>query len=135
MNIFQLSNFAHRSLHDMTVIAKAVSESFYGCAVSHSYWNGCSTGGRQGLALAQHYSHDYDGILADAPAIQWNDFTMAQQWPYTVENNEGYAPSPCELDVVVSAVMQACDGLDGLSDGLISAPTLCDFQAQSLVGM
>jgi pimeloyl-ACP methyl ester carboxylesterase len=127
-------NFAHRSYHDMTVIGKQISESFYGAAPKHAYWNGCSTGGRQALAMAQYYPSDYDGILADAPAIQWNDFTPAQQWPYTVENNEGYAPSPCEFDAVVAATVEACDALDGLVDGTISAPGLCKFSAQSLVG-
>ncbi|KAK4546787.1 hypothetical protein LTR36_001519 [Oleoguttula mirabilis] len=134
VNQYLLLNFAHRSLHDMTVIGKAISESFYGRPVQYSYWNGCSTGGREGLAIAQYYPSDYDGILADAPAVQWNDFTPAQQWPFTVENNEGYAPPPCEFDAVVAAVIEACDGLDGLVDGVISAPGLCTFEAQSLVG-
>lgn len=58
----------------------------------------------------------------------------AQQWPYTVQNVEGYAPSPCEFDAVRQAVIEACDGLDGLVDGIISAPALCTFEAQSLVG-
>lgn len=129
-----LLNYAHRSLHDMTVIGKAVSESFYGRPVEYAYWNGCSTGGREGLAMAQYYPEDYDGILADAPAIQWNDFTLAQQWPYTVETNEDYAPAPCEFEAVVAAVIKACDGLDGQIDGIISAPGLCTFEAQSLVG-
>lgn len=129
-----LLNFAHRSYHDMNIIGKAISASFYDCPAKYSYWNGCSTGGRQGLIHAQYYPSDYDGILADAPAIQWTDFSMAQQWPYTVENIEGYAPPPCEFDAVVAAVIKACDGLDGLVDGLISAPALCNFTAQSLVG-
>ncbi len=129
-----LLNFARRSLHDMTVIGKAISESFYGCSIKHSYWNGCSTGGRQGMVMAQYYPDDYDGILAEAPAIQWNDFTLAQQWPYTVENNEGVVLSPCQEEAIVIAVVNACDGLDGLVDGIISAPAKCDFQLQSLVG-
>jgi len=65
--------------------------------------------------------------------VQWNDFTLAQQWPYTVENNEGYAPQPCEFNAAVAAVTAACDALDGLVDGIISAPALCTFEAQSLV--
>ncbi|RMY86031.1 hypothetical protein D0861_06145 [Hortaea werneckii] len=112
----------------------AVSRDFYGKRVEFSYWNGCSTGGREGLAIAQYYPSDYDGIIANAPAIQWNDFTPAQQWPYTVQNNEGYAPSPSEFQAAVTAAVEACDGLDGFLDGIISAPALCDFTAQHLVG-
>ena len=57
----------------------------------------------------------------------------AQQWPYTVMNNEGYAPTQCELDAVNAEVIAACDAMDGLVDGIISAPALCAFDAQSLV--
>lgn len=129
-----LLNFAHRSLHDMTVIGKQLSESFYGCAVKYAYWNGCSTGGRQGMAVAQYYPSDYDGILANAPAIQWTDFTMEQQWPYTVQNVENYTVPPCESRFVVTEIVAQCDSLDGLVDGMISAPGLCHFDASSLVG-
>lgn len=58
----------------------------------------------------------------------------AQQWPFTVENNEGYAPPQCEFDAVNAAVIKACDALDGVTDGIIAAPALCSFTAQSLVG-
>lgn len=79
VNQYTLLNFARRSYHDMTVIGKNVTASFYGIAPRYSYWTGCSTGGRQGLVEAQFYPTDYNGILANAPAIQWNDFTPAQQ--------------------------------------------------------
>lgn len=134
VNQYLLLDFARLSVHDMTVIGKALSESFYGRPVERSYWTGCSTGGRQGLSLAQYYPEDYDGILANAPAIQWNDFLLAQEWPFIVENNEGYTVPPCEFEFAAAAVIKACDGLDGLIDGIISAPALCAFQAQSLVG-
>lgn len=75
VNQYLLSNFARRSLHDSAVIGKAITQSFYGTPAKYSYWNGCSTGGRQGMVMAQYYPEDYDGILANAPAIQWNDFT------------------------------------------------------------
>lgn len=130
-----LLNFGRRSLHEMTLLGKSLAQSFYGgVAVQHAYWNGCSTGGRQGLVLAQYYPSDYDGILADAPAVQWNDFTMAQEWPFTVQNIEGYTIPPCEQAFVTAETVRACDALDGLVDGIISAPALCDFSAQELVG-
>lgn len=98
-NQYLLLNFAHRSLHDTTVIGKAISESFYGSPVKYSYWNGCSTGKKVYLKDAQvtmvlncilqlagkvwrwlnTTQVIYDGILANAPAIQWSDFTMAQR--------------------------------------------------------
>lgn len=133
-NLPLLTNFARRSLHDMTIMGQALAASFYGARVARSYWVGCSTGGRQGLVLAEYYPGLYDGIVANAPAIQWNDFTLAQFWPFVVQNIERYTAPPCELAWVVSSLIEACDGLDGVVDGVISAPALCNTQAQSLVG-
>jgi len=64
----KLIDFSWRSEHEMTVKAKAVIEAFYGAGPRLSYWNGCSTGGRQGLKEAQMFPNDYDGIIAGAPA-------------------------------------------------------------------
>jgi feruloyl esterase len=64
----KLADFAWRSEHEMTVKAKAIVTAFYGKAPTYSYWNGCSTGGRQGLKEAQKFADDYDGIIAGAPA-------------------------------------------------------------------
>jgi Tannase and feruloyl esterase len=61
-------DFAYRAVHEMTVQAKAIVEQHYGSGPRLSYWNGCSTGGRQGLKEAQKYPADYDGIIAGAPA-------------------------------------------------------------------
>lgn len=74
VNQYLLLDFASRSVHDMTVLGKAVTEAFYAAKPAYSYWQGCSTGGRQGLGEAQMYPEDYDGIVAGAPAVQWNDF-------------------------------------------------------------
>ena len=64
----KLTDFAWRAVHEMTVTAKAVIEAYYGKGPRLSYWNGCSTGGRQGLKEAQRFPSDYDGILDGAPA-------------------------------------------------------------------
>jgi hypothetical protein len=109
----------------MTVIGKAITEDFYKKPISKSYWNGCSTGGRQGLVEAQMYPNDYDGILAIAPAIYWNPFTMAQQWPYVVLKNEPNKLDACDFDFVVEESVKACDGIDGVMDGVVSAPGIC----------
>ena len=64
-------DFGHRGIHEMTRVAKLVAQQFYGSAPKHSYFTGCSDGGREALMEAQRYPDDYDGILAGAPANYW----------------------------------------------------------------
>lgn len=61
-------DFGYRAFHETTVKATAIVSAYYGDAPKHSYWNGCSTGGKQGLTEAQRYPRDFDGIIAGAPA-------------------------------------------------------------------
>ena len=61
-------DYGWRSEHEMTVKAKAIITAYYGKPATLSYWNGCSTGGKQGLMEAQRFPDDYDGIIAGAPA-------------------------------------------------------------------
>ena len=80
------------------------------------------------------YLSDYDGVVAAAPAIQWNHVNSAHEWLYIDMNNKGYASAQYDFCAVLTAVVRACDGLDGLDDGIISAPGPCDFDPYSLVG-
>ena len=73
-------DFGYRSEHEMTVKSKAIIEAFYGSAAQMSYWNGCSTGGRQGLKEAQRFPDDYDGIVAGAPANPRTHLAFATLW-------------------------------------------------------
>lgn len=77
-------DYVYRSVHDMAVIGKAVTASYYGKPPKFSYWNGCSTGGRQGVGEAQLYPNDFDGIMAGAPAINLPKTLMTIEWPYVV---------------------------------------------------
>ncbi|MBV9328921.1 MAG: tannase/feruloyl esterase family alpha/beta hydrolase [Chloroflexi bacterium] len=127
-------DFASRSEHEMTVQAKAILEAFYGQTARYSYWNGCSTGGRQGLMEAQRFPEDYDGILAGAPAINWPEFIPAEFWPQLVMLQKHDFVSQCKFNAVNAAAVAACDGLDGVVDGVIDDPRLCHFDPGSLVG-
>ncbi|KPM50924.1 hypothetical protein CcI49_09060 [Frankia sp. CcI49] len=134
VNTGLLTNFAHRSIHDMTVAAKQIVASFYGQQASYSYWNGCSTGGRQGMMEAQRYPDDYDGIMASASAINWDTFVPSELWPQVVMNDLKTYPSACKFKVFTDAAIAACNGGDTVAGGLISQPETCAFDPKSLIG-
>lgn len=120
----KLVDFAWRSEHEMTVKAKAVIEHFYGAGPQLSYWNGCSTGGRQALKEAQQFPNDYDGIIAGAPA---NRTTLSLWIAHAVLKEPASYIPPAKYPVIHEAALAACDALDGVKDGLIGDPTKCVF--------
>jgi pimeloyl-ACP methyl ester carboxylesterase len=122
------TDFAHRSEHLMAVIGKQLVKSFYGQDPVRSYWYGCSTGGRQGLMMAQRYPADYDAILAGAPAIHWDRFQAYQIWPQVVMQAEAGGPLlPAKRELATSRAVAACDAADGVTDGVIRDPRLCTY--------
>ena len=127
----KLIDYAYRSEHEMTVKAKAVVNAFYGSAPARSYFNGCSTGGRQALTEASRFADDFDGIIAGAAA---NPKTHLDTWRIwmglqTLKDPETRIPKE-KYPAIHQAVLAACDGLDGLKDRLISDPTSCHFDPQ-----
>ncbi|CRG91024.1 hypothetical protein PISL3812_08072 [Talaromyces islandicus] len=133
INTGLLKNFAYRSIHDMTVLSKAAIKSFYGSEARYSYYSGCSTGGRQGYFAAQLYPGDFNGVLADAPALYTPQLASALFWPYTVMQNE-IVPPQCIFDAFQNASIEYCDMLDGVKDGIISEPWNCDYDPRTLLG-
>ncbi|MFC8361845.1 tannase/feruloyl esterase family alpha/beta hydrolase [Streptomyces griseorubiginosus] len=134
VNTALLENFASRSQHEAAVVGKEVVDAVYGKRPSYSYFTGCSTGGRQGYMEAQRHPDDYDGILADAPAVNWDEFEVATLWPQIVMNNEKTYPSRCEFTAFTDAAVKACDSLDGVKDGLVDDASRCDFDPRRLIG-
>jgi len=128
----KLTDFGYRAVHEMTLKAKAIAEAFYRSAPRLSYWNGCSTGGRQGLKEAQRFPADYDGIVAGAAA---NPRTRLSSWQIWLSQGvlppENYIPAS-KYPVIHKAVLDACDAADGLKDGLIADPTRCNFDPKTI---
>ena len=126
-------DFGYRAVHELTVAAKAVIAAYYGNGPKLSYWNGCSTGGRQALTEAQRYPADYDGILAGAPAICASRLQGMQVWAaQTVHKDEaGYIP-PGKYPAIHDAVLRQCDALDGVTDGVLEDPMKCKFDPKVL---
>jgi feruloyl esterase len=129
----KLTDFAYRAVHEMTVVSKAIIQNFYGTAPRYSYWNGCSTGGRQGLKEAQKFPADFDGIVAGAPANYQTHLHVWSIWVAQQMNKtpDSYLP-PEKLAVLHKAVIAACDASDGVTDGLLNDPTKCHFDPKTI---
>jgi len=126
----KLIDFAYRAEHESTVEAKLIIKALYGHGSRHSYWQGCSGGGREGLIQAYRYPDEFDGIIAGDPAnIRRNAWAL---WLAVQALNDpaAYIP-PSKYPMIHAAVLAACDAQDGLKDGLISEPQNChvDFSA------
>jgi feruloyl esterase len=129
----KLVDFAYRAIHEMTAAAKAVVPAFYGSAPRYSYFNGCSQGGRQGITAAQRYPQDFDGIVAGASALNSMRMHAARFAVNQVMNRApGSAIPASKYPMIHEAVLQACDSLDGVKDGVIENPTKCNFDPQVL---
>ena len=124
-NLAKEIDYAFRAVHLTAVTAKAVIAAYYDTPQRYAYWDGCSTGGRQGLMSAQRFPGDFDGIVAGAPVQNFTDTQMAYIW-----NNQALARTPlteAKVALVGEAVYARCDTADGLEDGVLTEPQRCDF--------
>ena len=124
----KLTDFGYRAVHDMTVAAKTAIRDFYGDGPKMSFWNSCSTGGRQGLMEAYRYPDDYDAISAMAPANPMTDLMTQSLWTgFQAVREPGAGLTPAKLQALHKAYVSQCDAGDGLADGIISQPRACRF--------
>ncbi|EKG12473.1 Tannase/feruloyl esterase [Macrophomina phaseolina MS6] len=129
-------DFAWRSVHTGVVVGKHISETFYGKTHTKSYYLGCSTGGRQGFKSAQSFPDDFDGVVAGAPAIAFNNLTSWSGSFYTNfrgNDTERYIPAELWATLIHEDILKQCDGLDGVEDGIIEDPDLCQYRPEALL--
>ena len=130
-----IKDYGYRATHLMTVAAKQVSAAFYGQQPGHAYFAGCSTGGQQGLAEAQRFPADYEGILSGAPAYARSQGGLAFAWPYawTHASTASQLTIPA-LSLINKSVLGQCGVKDGGApgDGFLTQPAACRFDAQTL---
>src|SRR5215471_2268298 len=118
LNWQAIRDFSYVGIHEMTVTGKALTQALYGVAPSRSYFTGCSTGGRQGLVESQRYPQDYDGIASAAPAINWTHLLVHGLWGPVLMNAASNPIASCKLNAATAAAVTACDGIDGVKDGV-----------------
>lgn len=123
------NDFAQRGIHEMALKSKALAKAYYGQDAQYAYWDGFSTGGRQGYKEAQANPADFDGILAGAPAFNWTKFITTELYPQIVYQRDlaGVNLTANQLTLMGTAAINACDVGGGQHLGYIPDPTQCTY--------
>jgi feruloyl esterase len=135
-NAQQIKDYGYRSIHELTLKSKAIINAFYGADPERSYFNGCSTGGRQAFMEAQRYPRDYDGIIAGAPVYRVIELRARHVWTWQCNQADptgAHAIPVSKLRAIFNAVVAACDRRDGLVDGQVDDPERCKFDPDTLL--
>jgi len=135
-------DFGYRAVHLTVNAAQTVLKEYYGEGPEYSYFEGCSTGGNQGLTEAQRYPYDFDGIVTGAPVFHYqatnvsHNFMLQKVFRNDFEGNlafdsdgNGLPDSLTKIKMLEEAVLNQCDAQDGITDGVIDDPLSCDFDA------
>lgn len=142
-NLQFINDFIRNGMKQQVLFSKAVAKTYYAQRPAYNYWNGCSTGGRQGYVVAQELGKELDGILANAPAMYWTRFQTAQMWGQIVMREllattdahgtpvPGTPISAAKLNQATASAVAACDAADGVTDGVIDDPRTCKFSAKA----
>jgi len=134
LNYQYIQDWVYNGPQQEILWSKKVANLYYGKAPLYNYWNGCSTGGHQGYALAQTLAGELNGILANAPAMYWTRFQTAQMWgQIAMFDIAQEVIAAGKLAAVQNAAINACDLNDGVQDGIIDDPRTCTFNAKANV--
>jgi Tannase and feruloyl esterase len=136
-------DFFYVGVGRVAALAKDIVARYYGRSADHSYFAGCSTGGREAMLMSQRYPTYFDGIVSGDPAIRTGHSNLALAWAEVAFNQ--VAPkdangkpvasqlfSQSDRKLVVSSILKACDAKDGVEDGLIFSPRGCGFDPAAL---
>jgi hypothetical protein len=134
-------DFGYRAVHLTANAGKTLVAAYYDRPAARSYFEGCSTGGREGLMEAQRFPNDFDGIVAGAPVFMYQELNAGHTWllQRTFRNDhagnlafdadgDGKPESLRKLELLADAVLARCDTNDGIRDGVIDEPLMCEFE-------
>ena len=136
-------NFLYQAIGKVAVTAKQIVASYYGRAIEHSYYMGCSTGGREAMLMSQRYPRLFDGIVAGAPAMRTSFSNLADKWVAVSLNQAApkdsqgkpiaaRALSSQDRSLVMDALLKRCDLADGVADKMISNVLGCKFDPMEI---
>jgi hypothetical protein len=136
-------DFYYVAIGRVAQLAKEMIASYYGRAAQHSYFDGCSTGGREAMIMSQRYPTYFDGIISGDPAIRTGHSNLAlgfmtAMYDQAAPKDDSGKPdpkktfSPSDRKLIVGSLLQACDAKDGLKDGMIFNQRACNFDPAAL---
>ena len=128
-----ITDFAGRAMHETTVTGKALTTAYYGTAPKFSYMIECGGGSAAALHEVQKYPGDYDGVVVGGHAAHLTRQMFGQLWLWSASHPNGVAILPAaKLQVLHAAVLDRCDALDGVKDGLLENPARCAFDPKAI---
>ncbi|MFZ1988167.1 MAG: tannase/feruloyl esterase family alpha/beta hydrolase [Alphaproteobacteria bacterium] len=136
-------DFQYNSIGKVAEVAKAIIADYYKKPLAHSYFAGCSMGGREAMIAAQRYPLEFDGVISGAPAMRTAFSGIGDRWVSSVltaiapKDDKGKpipdkALAESDKKLVISKLLEACDDLDGVKDGMIFNVKACKFEPKSL---
>jgi hypothetical protein len=131
LNEEALVNFAYAAYKKTHDLAVELGQRYYGHRPQRSYYMGGSEGGREAMVMAQRYPSDYDGIVSIDPVMNWSGLQTFGNWIGGIRQSEPGAWLGGKTQLVHDTVAAACDGLDGLSDGVVANYKACQPVAQA----
>ena len=122
-------DFSERSLHELAIKTKALASAYYLKTQKYAYWEGCSTGGRQGYKIIQNHPDDYNGYVVGAPAFNWTKFITAELYPQIVYQRDlaGVPLTAAQQQQIGAKAVSACDVVGGQHLGFILDPQQCTY--------
>ena len=138
-----LLDFEYVAIGRVAVLAKQLIEAFYQKPVGHSYYVGCSTGGREAMIMTQRYPLYFDGVVAGAPAMRTGLSNLADRTVAVALNKiapkgpdgkpvPGGALSDGDRKTIINKLLEECDARDGIRDAMIFDVLGCKFDPASL---
>lgn len=132
-----LKDYSWRSTHIMTVVAKMLTEAFYGKAPTRSFFIGSSAGGLQGYSEVQRFPEDYDGIVVGVPSNNALNYHIYNIWLFQklvrADGNQYFSSADAEKinRVAVEFFRSRGDGEEG--DDFISFPYIDENTVDSFI--
>jgi len=133
LDLGKITDYSYEGVHQQVEWGKTLAKTYYASAPARNYWNGCSTGGREGFAMAQRFGDEFDGFLVGAPAFYHDQFRLSDSWPALMVREKlasiGKTLTTAQFTAANASAIAACDAADGVADGLIDDPRTCTFSA------